>query len=205
LPDMRIPEAFDVIVKLLGQERTRGARGTLLYALEPHDCSPILPLLVELVIADTYESAREAANCIVGIHAMVSDELWEHLKLRLQTACEAEDPQYATRDSERREQVIRVALHSHRRLEIYLSIEIYCLFPRTIIGKSGCWPGATGSRGVTALGSLGDSPVKDARKPAVPRILARPACRPSADIGASHTTSDPCPATRPRRGRFPHT
>jgi HEAT repeat protein len=110
LSDMQIPEAFDVIATLLGQERTRGARGTLLYALEPYDCSPILPLLVELVIADTYESAREAASCIVGIHAMVSDELWAHLKLRLKTAYEAQDPQYAVKDPERRGRVIRVLL-----------------------------------------------------------------------------------------------
>lgn len=110
LSDMQIPEAFDVIAKLLGQERTRGARGTLLYALEPYDCSPILPLLVELVIADTYESAREAAGRIVETRAMVADELREQLKLRLQTAYEAEDPQYAVKDPERREQVIRVLL-----------------------------------------------------------------------------------------------
>lgn len=110
LSDMGIPEAFDAIVGLLGQDRTRGARGTLLYALEPYDCSTVLPLLVDLVIADPYESARQAAACITGIQAVVADDLWERLERQLRAAYEAADPPYAVKDPERREQVIGVLL-----------------------------------------------------------------------------------------------
>ncbi|MEV4643067.1 HEAT repeat domain-containing protein [Actinoplanes sp. NPDC049548] len=45
LSDMHIPETFEVVADLLRQYHIRGARGTLLYALRPFDCTPILPLL----------------------------------------------------------------------------------------------------------------------------------------------------------------
>ncbi|MEU8658103.1 HEAT repeat domain-containing protein [Actinoplanes philippinensis] len=105
LSDMRIPEAFEVIVELLQQDRTYGARGTLLYALRPFDCVPILPLLVDLVIKDTWESAREAAYLISEVE-VVSAETWAPLNHRLLAAYEAVDPSYAAKDPERRE-VIR--------------------------------------------------------------------------------------------------
>ena len=102
LSAMRIPETFEVIVDLLQQDRTHGARGTLLYALRPFDCAPILPLLVHLVVEDTWEAAREAAYLISEIE-VVSAETWDPLKDRLQMAYEADHPPYAVKDPERRD------------------------------------------------------------------------------------------------------
>ena len=98
---MRIPETFEVIVDLLQQDRTRGARGTLLYALRPFDCGSVLPLLVDLVVEETREAAREAAYLISEIE-IVSAETWVPLRNRLRTAYEAVDPPYAVNDPERR-------------------------------------------------------------------------------------------------------
>ena len=47
LSDLNEPQAFQVLVDLLRDERTQNNRGTLLYALGAYDCSSILPLLVE--------------------------------------------------------------------------------------------------------------------------------------------------------------
>jgi HEAT repeat protein len=105
LSAMRIPETFEVIVDLLQQDRTRNARGTLLYALRPFDYAPILPLLVDLVITDGREAAREAAYLISELET-VPVETWDPLKDRLQAAYEEVDPPYAVKDPERRD-VIR--------------------------------------------------------------------------------------------------
>ncbi|WP_436531894.1 HEAT repeat domain-containing protein [Actinoplanes sp. HUAS TT8] len=85
LSAMRIPETFDVVVALLREERTRGARGTLLFALRPFDCLSILPLLVEIVIDDTWESSREAAYLISEVE-VIPVEAWEPLRERLRAA-----------------------------------------------------------------------------------------------------------------------
>ena len=101
LSDLEAPEAFDVIAGLLRQEHTRGLRGTLLYALRPYDCTPILPLLVDIVVDDTYESAREAAALIDGTGVALDDRSAERLR------CAFDSPgAYAVRDPERREEVI---------------------------------------------------------------------------------------------------
>jgi hypothetical protein len=102
LSAMCIPETFEVIVDLLQQNRTRGTRGTLLYALRPFDCAPVLPLLVGLVIEDTWESAREAAYLISELET-VSAEAWNPLKDRLRMAYEAIHPPYSVKDAERRD------------------------------------------------------------------------------------------------------
>ncbi|GIE76507.1 hypothetical protein Aph02nite_24570 [Actinoplanes philippinensis] len=92
LSAMRVPEMFEVVVELLRQERTRGFRGTLLYALRPFDCTPILPLLVDLVIGDSWEAAREAGYLITEIE-VVSTDTWLPLEERLRAALEVvEDP-----------------------------------------------------------------------------------------------------------------
>lgn len=101
LSAMRVPEAFEVVVDLLRQERTRGARGTLLYALRPFDCTSILPLLVDLVIEDAWESAREAAYLITEVE-IVSAETWMPLRNRLRMAYETADAPCAVKDPERR-------------------------------------------------------------------------------------------------------
>ncbi|GAA4604761.1 HEAT repeat protein [Actinoplanes octamycinicus] len=110
LSDMRVPEARDVIAGLLTQERTRGRRGTLVYALEPYDCGPLLPLLVDLIVEDNYEVAREAARLIDHTDADLDRQTWDRLVARLEAALEATDPPYAIKDPERREQVIRPVL-----------------------------------------------------------------------------------------------
>lgn len=60
LSDAQVPGTFEALVALLTDARTAGARGTLLYALEPYDCAPIFALLVELVLTDGFEASHQA-------------------------------------------------------------------------------------------------------------------------------------------------
>ena len=102
LSAMRIPETFEIVADLLHQDRTRGARSTLLYALRPFDCTSLLPRLVDLVIEDTWESAREAAYLITEIDILPA-ETWLPLRNRLRTAHESVDVPYAVNHPERRD------------------------------------------------------------------------------------------------------
>src|SRR5262245_21416632 len=86
LSDLKDPTAFDVLVDLLRSERTKTNRGTLLYALGAYDCSPILPLLVELVIDGNYEVSRQALALISGIETELDEHTWQVCLERLRAA-----------------------------------------------------------------------------------------------------------------------
>ncbi|BCJ42479.1 hypothetical protein GCM10010168_07790 [Actinoplanes ianthinogenes] len=99
LSDMVVPEAFDAIVELLRDPRTEGRRGTLLYALDPYDCAPILELLVDLALTGGYEVRMSALGLLSGVETDIDEPTWERLSSRLEAAA-------ATADDERRAEVI---------------------------------------------------------------------------------------------------
>lgn len=86
LSDLKEPRAFEAIVDLLKDDRTLKSRGTLLYALEAYDCSPILPLLVEFVIEGNFEVSREALARISEIETEVDERTWTSCTERLRAA-----------------------------------------------------------------------------------------------------------------------
>ena len=86
LSDLNEPQAFQVLVGLLRDERTKKSRGTLLYALGAYDCSGILPLLVGLVIDGNFEVSREAMSLIQGIETELEDLEWSACRMRLRAA-----------------------------------------------------------------------------------------------------------------------
>ncbi|NJL20628.1 MAG: HEAT repeat domain-containing protein [Leptolyngbyaceae cyanobacterium SM1_3_5] len=59
------------LVSIIVDPKTEGYRGTLIYALEGFDCSCILPLLVELVIAGNFEVSHQAFLIIESIKTVV--------------------------------------------------------------------------------------------------------------------------------------
>lgn len=89
LSDRNDPQAFQVLVNLLRDERTQKNRGTLLYALGAYDCSSILPLLVDLVIDGNYEVSRQALSLIQGIETELDDRQWNACAVRLRAALAA--------------------------------------------------------------------------------------------------------------------
>jgi HEAT repeat protein len=86
LSDLQELEAFKVLVDLLRDDRTSQSRGTLLYALGAYDCSPILPLLVDLVIGGNFEVSQQAFSLIRGIEKEIEEGVWSACTTRLQTA-----------------------------------------------------------------------------------------------------------------------
>jgi len=86
LSDLKDLSAFSVLVDLLKGDRARGSQGTLLYALGAYDCSPILPLLVDLVIDGNFEVSRQACSLISGIETELDDRAWKNCRERLRTA-----------------------------------------------------------------------------------------------------------------------
>lgn len=86
LSDMKEPQAFNVLVTLLRDERTRKSRGTLLHALGAYDCSPLLPLLVDLVIDGNFEVSRQAFSLIQGIETEIDEREWRACTTRLREA-----------------------------------------------------------------------------------------------------------------------
>lgn len=86
LSDLNEPQAFQVLVDLLQDERTQKNRGTLLYALGAYDCSSILPLLVDLVIDGNFEVSRQALSLIQGIETELDDRKWSACAVRLRAA-----------------------------------------------------------------------------------------------------------------------
>jgi HEAT repeat protein len=86
LSDLKEPQAFQVLVDLLRDERTKKNRGTLLYALGAYDCSSILPLLVDLVIDGNFEVSLQALALIQGIETELDDRQWSACTVRLRAA-----------------------------------------------------------------------------------------------------------------------
>jgi hypothetical protein len=96
LSDLKEPSAFDMLVDLLKSGRVSGNRGTLLYALGAYNCSPVLPLLVDLVIEGNFEESRQALSLITGIETEIDEHTWqacvERLRSALATATEERRP-----------------------------------------------------------------------------------------------------------------
>ena len=88
LSDLKNSSTFGVLVDLLKSDHTRGSQGTLLYALGAYDCSPILPLLVDLVIDGNFEVSRQAFSLISGIETELDDRVWQSCSERLRSAIE---------------------------------------------------------------------------------------------------------------------
>lgn len=86
LSDLKDPSAFAMLVDLLKSDHIRGSQGTLLYALGAYDCSPILPLLVDLVIDGNFEVSRQAYSLISRIETTLDDRVWESCCKRLRSA-----------------------------------------------------------------------------------------------------------------------
>ncbi len=91
LGDMRTPEAFGVIAKLLGDNKTQSHRGTLLYALRGYDCSSLLPMLVDFVITGVLEVRNEAFELIISIDGVVDETHFTSCHRRLQEAAASAD------------------------------------------------------------------------------------------------------------------
>lgn len=86
LSDLKHPPAFDVLVNLIKDERTRGSRGTLLYAIGAFDCSSILPILIDFVIDGNFEVSRQAFSLIGEIEVEVDERTWNACASRVQNA-----------------------------------------------------------------------------------------------------------------------
>jgi HEAT repeat protein len=86
LSDRRAPEAFAEIVSLLTDERTVNHRSTLLYALAPYDCAPVLPLLIDIVIDGTFEERAHAAELVDGVETTLDLATWRRCATRLEAA-----------------------------------------------------------------------------------------------------------------------
>ncbi len=86
LSDLKNPSAFTLLVDLLKSDHTRGSQGTLLYALGAYDCSPVLPLLVDLVIDGNFEVSRQTFSLISGIETELDDRVWKSCRERLRSA-----------------------------------------------------------------------------------------------------------------------
>lgn len=54
---------------------TLGARGTLLYALEPFDNSAHIEMLVNFLIQGNYEVRHEVMNLVESIDAIIPEEI----------------------------------------------------------------------------------------------------------------------------------
>ena len=96
LSDLKEQRAFDLLIELLQDERTRSNRGTLLYALGAYDGAPVLPKLVEFVISGNFESSRQALSLIAGIENEIDKQVWhdavERTKEALKSASEERRP-----------------------------------------------------------------------------------------------------------------
>lgn len=89
LSDLKEPAAFAVLVDLLKGGRVLANRGTLLYALGAYDCSPILPLLMDIVIDGNFEESRQALSLITGIETELDEQTWQMCVERLRSALAA--------------------------------------------------------------------------------------------------------------------
>jgi hypothetical protein len=94
LSDLDEERLLPVVAGLLSDPKTAGHRGTLLYALEPFDCRPILRQLVELAVTGAFEVSRQALLRIESIEAEVDGAVWEACADRIRQArAEATDPE----------------------------------------------------------------------------------------------------------------
>ena len=86
LRELRDDRAIRPILDLIRSAKSEGARGTLVWALEAFDCAPYIELLVDLVVNDNYEVARNAASAIVSSEGEVDPAGWRRCMDRLRSA-----------------------------------------------------------------------------------------------------------------------
>lgn len=65
LADMRAQNAKEPLISLLTRPETKGARGTLLYALEQLRADVPIAILAEIIATESYEAREEALGFIV--------------------------------------------------------------------------------------------------------------------------------------------
>ncbi|SEB92474.1 HEAT repeat domain-containing protein [Paenibacillus sp. GP183] len=75
LSDIGSEEAIEPLIDMINHPKTLGARGTLLYALKPFDCSRHLETLVFHLITGNFEVQAEAYQLIEAMNSEVSDEI----------------------------------------------------------------------------------------------------------------------------------
>jgi HEAT repeat protein len=91
LVDLRAHDAKDALIDLLQRPGTRGARGTLLYALQQLGENVPLPILTEIIIDDSYEAREEALAFIISSHIECSAEEFARSRVRLEAAASSAD------------------------------------------------------------------------------------------------------------------
>jgi HEAT repeat protein len=74
LRDIGSVEAVEPLIEMLNHPKTLGNRGSLLYALEPFDCSQHIETLVHHLITGNFEVQLKAYHLIEGITYQVKDE-----------------------------------------------------------------------------------------------------------------------------------
>jgi nucleotide-binding universal stress UspA family protein len=75
LSDIGSEEAIEPLIEMINHPKTLGARGTLLYALKPFDCSGHLETLVYHLITGNFEVQLQAYQLIEVINSVISDEV----------------------------------------------------------------------------------------------------------------------------------
>jgi HEAT repeat protein len=75
LSDIESEEAVEPLIEMINHPKTLGARGTLLYALKPFDCSRHLETLIYQLITGNFEVQLQAYQLIEVINSEISDEV----------------------------------------------------------------------------------------------------------------------------------
>jgi len=75
LSDIGNEEVVQPIIDVINDPKTLGYRGTLLYALEPFDCSAHLETLIYHLINGNFEVQAQAYQLIESIKGEISDEV----------------------------------------------------------------------------------------------------------------------------------
>jgi len=76
LSDLGEPRSVPVLIALVGDRKTEGHRGTLIYALEGFDVRPVLRELVGLVVTGGFEVRHQAFTAIETIDGEIDPLVW---------------------------------------------------------------------------------------------------------------------------------
>lgn len=93
LADMRAGDTKDKLIDLLTRAETRGARGTLLYALGQLGAVVSLQILVEIIIDEPYEAREEALEFVRADRIEGSPEQFSWAEAKLEAATSSGDPE----------------------------------------------------------------------------------------------------------------
>jgi HEAT repeat protein len=91
LADLRARETIEKLLDLLANPKTRGARGSILYALDQLRANVPLTLLVEIIATEPYEAREEALGLIASNSLNCSAEEFARARSRLETAIVSAD------------------------------------------------------------------------------------------------------------------